>query len=61
MTWDKKRIENTLIKLNKKLSEIKTEPLSSKLRLDFYVLLDVLKTIDVEEYNHLSELISLGN
>jgi len=61
MTWDKKRIENTLIKLNKKMSEIKTEPLSSKLRLDCYVLLDVLKTIDVEEYNHLSELISLGN
>lgn len=61
MTWDKNRIENTLIKLNRKMSEIETEPLLSKLKLDCYVLLDVLRTIDITEYNHLSEIISLGD
>lgn len=61
MTWDKNRIENTLITLNKRMSEVETEPLLSKLKMDCYVLLDILKTIDTTEYYHLSEAISLGD
>lgn len=61
MIWDRKQIEKTLIKLNEKISKIETEPLLSKLKMDCFVLLDILKTLDISGYTEMSANIALGN